>query len=106
MNENQSYRPLVVGVYRDALDLGGYRAQLDAWERWFAREERFALLRRADMEPPVAERVATCDLMMALVSAGFAVPDVVLAPSRVVRGGLTQAIFWARPADGAHWVFG
>ncbi|SFY02955.1 LysR family transcriptional regulator [Azotobacter vinelandii] len=30
------------------------------------------LLRRADMEPLVAERVASCDLMMALVSAGFA----------------------------------
>ncbi|WP_158890767.1 MULTISPECIES: LysR family transcriptional regulator [unclassified Pseudomonas] len=30
------------------------------------------LLRRVDMEPLVAERVATCDLMMALVSAGFA----------------------------------
>lgn len=30
------------------------------------------VLRRADMEPLVAERVATCDLMMALVSAGFA----------------------------------
>lgn len=30
------------------------------------------VLRRADIEPLVAERVATCDLMMALVSAGFA----------------------------------
>ncbi|GKV93315.1 LysR family transcriptional regulator [Pectobacterium aroidearum] len=30
------------------------------------------LLRRVDMEPLVAERVASCDLMMALVSAGFA----------------------------------
>ncbi|MGY1490597.1 LysR family transcriptional regulator [Methylobacillus pratensis] len=30
------------------------------------------ILRRADMEPLIAERVATCDLMMALVSAGFA----------------------------------
>lgn len=30
------------------------------------------ILRRSDMEPLVAERVATCDLMMALVSAGFA----------------------------------
>lgn len=30
------------------------------------------VLRRADMEPLVAERVASCDLMMALVSAGFA----------------------------------
>ena len=30
------------------------------------------VLRRVDMEPVVAERVATCDLMMALVSAGFA----------------------------------
>ena len=30
------------------------------------------VLRRVDMEPLVAERVATCDLMMALVSAGFA----------------------------------
>lgn len=30
------------------------------------------VLRRADTEPLVAERVATCDLMMALVSAGFA----------------------------------
>lgn len=29
-------------------------------------------LRRADMEPLIAERVASCDLMMALVSAGFA----------------------------------
>lgn len=30
------------------------------------------VLRQAEMEPLVAERVATCDLMMALVSAGFA----------------------------------
>lgn len=30
------------------------------------------LLRRADVEPLIAERVASCDLMMALVSAGFA----------------------------------
>lgn len=30
------------------------------------------ILRRVDMEPLVAERVASCDLMMALVSAGFA----------------------------------
>ncbi|HEJ2267339.1 TPA: LysR family transcriptional regulator [Pseudomonas aeruginosa] len=30
------------------------------------------LLRRVDMEPLVVERVASCDLMMALVSAGFA----------------------------------
>ncbi|EXF45903.1 LysR family transcriptional regulator [Pseudomonas sp. BAY1663] len=30
------------------------------------------VLRRVDMEPVVAERVASCDLMMALVSAGFA----------------------------------
>ncbi|MFP6394350.1 LysR family transcriptional regulator [Pseudomonas aeruginosa] len=30
------------------------------------------LLHRVDMEPLVAERVASCDLMMALVSAGFA----------------------------------
>lgn len=30
------------------------------------------VLRRAEMEPLVAERVASCDLMMALVSAGFA----------------------------------
>ena len=29
------------------------------------------VLRRADMEPLIAERVATCDLMMALVSAGL-----------------------------------
>ncbi|OJZ06113.1 MAG: LysR family transcriptional regulator [Thiobacillus sp. 63-78] len=30
------------------------------------------ILRRVDMEPLVAERVASCDLMMTLVSAGFA----------------------------------
>ena len=30
------------------------------------------VLRRADIEPLIAERVASCDLMMALVSAGFA----------------------------------
>jgi len=30
------------------------------------------VLRRVEMEPLVAERVASCDLMMALVSAGFA----------------------------------
>jgi DNA-binding transcriptional LysR family regulator len=30
------------------------------------------VLRRSDMEPLIAERVASCDLMMALVSAGFA----------------------------------
>jgi len=30
------------------------------------------VLRRVDMEPLIAERVATCDLMMALVSAGLA----------------------------------
>lgn len=29
------------------------------------------ILRRSDMEPLVAERVASCDLMLALVSAGF-----------------------------------
>jgi len=51
------------------------------------------VLRRVDMEPLVAERVASCDLMMALVSAGFALglageshiatsrePDVVARP--------------------------
>ena len=31
------------------------------------------LLRRSDMEPLIAERVASCDLMMTLVSAGFAI---------------------------------
>lgn len=30
------------------------------------------VLRRTEMEPLIAERVASCDLMMALVSAGFA----------------------------------
>ena len=30
------------------------------------------VLRRADTEPLIAERVSSCDLMMALVSAGFA----------------------------------
>ena len=30
------------------------------------------ILRRVDMEPLVAERVASCDLMMVLVSAGYA----------------------------------
>ena len=30
------------------------------------------VLRRAEQEPMIAERVASCDLMMALVSAGFA----------------------------------
>lgn len=30
------------------------------------------VLRRSDMEPLIAERVTSCDLMMALVSAGFA----------------------------------
>lgn len=30
------------------------------------------VLRRSDMEPLIAERVASCDLMMALVAAGFA----------------------------------
>lgn len=30
------------------------------------------MLRRANMEPLIAERVTSCDLMMALVSAGFA----------------------------------
>lgn len=30
------------------------------------------VLRRSDMEPLIAERVSSCDLMMALVSAGFA----------------------------------
>ena len=30
------------------------------------------VLRRAEQEPLIAERVASCDLMMALVSAGFA----------------------------------
>ncbi len=30
------------------------------------------ILRRSDIEPLIAERVASCDLMMALVSAGFA----------------------------------
>lgn len=30
------------------------------------------VLRRSDMEPLIAERVASCDLMMVMVSAGFA----------------------------------
>jgi hypothetical protein len=30
------------------------------------------ILRRSDIEPMIAERVGSCDLMMALVSAGFA----------------------------------
>lgn len=39
---------------------------------WHTRQvER--VLRRSDMEPLIAERVASCDLMIALVSAGFAV---------------------------------
>ena len=51
------------------------------------------VLRRSDVEPLIAERVASCDLMMALVSAGFALgltgvphiaasraPDVVARP--------------------------
>lgn len=45
------------------------------------------VLRRSDMEPLIAERVASCDLMMALVSAGFAL-------------GLTGA---PRPAASQVW---
>ena len=45
MSETLANWPLVVGVYRTALDLDGYQTQLDVWERWFARQERFALLR-------------------------------------------------------------
>ncbi len=43
--ESLQHWPLVVGVYRDALQLDDYQAQLWRWEHWFARRERFAVLR-------------------------------------------------------------
>ncbi len=51
------------------------------------------ILRRADMEPLVAERVASCDLMMALVSAGFALG--LAGASRVTSSHETGVV--ARP---------
>src|SRR5690606_28781459 len=47
-------------VLRDAQVCEGHAQQVER------------VLRRADMEPLIAERVASFDLMMALVSAGFA----------------------------------
>lgn len=51
------------------------------------------ILRRADIEPLVAERVATCDLMMALVAAGFALG---LAGATRIAGSLEVGVV-ARP---------
>ena len=54
------------------------------------------LLRRVDMEPLVAERVATCDLMMALVSAGFALG---LTGAAHITASREQGVV-ARPLEG------
>ena len=54
------------------------------------------VLRRIDMEPLIAERVASCDLMMALVSAGFALG---LAGAPHIAGSREPGIV-ARPLAG------
>ncbi|SFY03155.1 LysR family transcriptional regulator [Azotobacter vinelandii] len=54
------------------------------------------LLRRVDMEPLVAERVASCDLMMALVSAGFALG---LTGAAHIKASREQGVV-ARPLAG------
>ncbi len=54
------------------------------------------VLRRADMEPLIAERVASCDLMMALVSAGFALG---LAGAAHIMASREQGVV-ARPLAG------
>ena len=61
------------------------------------------VLRRADLEPLIAERVASFDLMMALVAAGFAL-GLAGAPhitgSREPDDGFVAAIFrWATTGD-------
>jgi len=73
------------------------------------------VLRRVEMEPLVAERVASCDLMMALVSAGFALalageshivtsrePDVVARPLALRVPPLTTYLL--RPEGGSSDV--
>jgi len=72
------------------------------------------VLRRVEMEPLVAERVASCDLMMALVSAGFALglageshiatsrePDVVARPLALRAPPLTTYLLHpdGKPSD-------
>jgi len=72
------------------------------------------VLRRTDTEPLIAERVVSCDLMMALVSAGFALglageshiatsrePDVVARPLAVRVSPLTTYILHRRPSFGS-----
>ncbi|HDR9224206.1 TPA: LysR family transcriptional regulator [Burkholderia vietnamiensis] len=54
------------------------------------------VLRRADMEPLIAERAASCDLMMALVSAGFGLG---LTGSAHIAASREQGIV-ARPLTG------
>ncbi|QQB33116.1 LysR family transcriptional regulator [Achromobacter deleyi] len=54
------------------------------------------VLRRVDMEPLVAERVSSCDLMMALVSAGFALG---LAGAAHITASREQGVV-ARPLAG------
>lgn len=54
------------------------------------------VLRRSDMEPLIAERVGSCDLMMALVSAGFALGLVSAAHIAASR----EADVVARPLAG------
>ncbi|MGB3070243.1 MAG: TrbI/VirB10 family protein [Ottowia sp.] len=53
------------------------------------------VLRRVDMEPLIAERVASCDLMMALVSAGFALGLTDAPHIAFNRGGLSVAVLGA-----------
>jgi len=73
------------------------------------------VLRRVEMEPLVAERVASCDLMMVLVSAGFALglageshivtsrePDVVARPLALRVPPLTTYLL--RPEGGSSDV--
>jgi DNA-binding transcriptional LysR family regulator len=54
------------------------------------------VLRRADTEPLIAERVASCDLMMALVSAGFALG---LTGAAHIAASREQGVI-ARPLSG------
>lgn len=59
------------------------------------------VLRRSDTEPLIAERVASCDLMMALVSAGFALG---ITGERHIMASRESGVV-ARPLAGRAHVF-
>ena len=62
------------------------------------------VLHRADMEPLVAERVATCDLMMALVSAGLALGFTGAARIAANRRGFAYTHYSALEPWNAHAI--